>query len=152
MERVIVKTQRLENFRGELPAYQSPGASGMDVRAQLREPVSLAPGQRALVPTGLTMEIPLGYEIQVRPRSGLAAKQGIMVVNSPGTVDADYRGEIKIILANMGTETFVINDQERVAQLVLCPVVQAQLVVADQLSATERGAGGFGSTGVTGGA
>ncbi len=148
MERVIVKVQRLGNFRGELPQYQSPGASGMDVRAQLREPVSLAPGQRTLVPTGLTLEIPLGFEIQVRPRSGLAAKQGIMVVNSPGTVDADYRGEVKIILANMGNETFVINDQERVAQLVLCPVVQAQLVVADQLSTTDRGVGGFGSTGV----
>lgn len=151
MEQVIVKTQRLENFRGELPRYQSPGASGMDVRAQLSSPLTLNPGERALVPTGLSMEIPLGFEIQARPRSGLAAKHGIMLVNSPGTIDADYRGEIKIILANMGTEPFVVNDQERIAQLVLCPVVQAQLVVTDQLSSTQRGAGGFGSTGVAGG-
>lgn len=142
-----VKIKTLENFRGELPAYQSPGASGFDVRAQLTSPVILEPGQRMMIPTGLSFEIPTGYEIQARPRSGWAAKNGLTVLNTPGTIDADYRGEVKIIVINLGNESFTINDQERCAQLVLAPVWQAQFELANDLSETERGAGGFGSTG-----
>lgn len=138
----------LENFKGELPQYQTPLSSGFDVRAQLDQPLHLAPGQRALIPTGLSFAIPEGYEIQARPRSGLAIKNGISLVNTPGTIDADYRGEVKIILINHGQETFTIHDQDRIAQLVVTPVIQAQFAVVESLSATERGAGGFGSTGV----
>lgn len=147
MQQLKVKIKRLENFRGELPQYQSLGASGFDVRAQLAGPVLLNPGERALIPTGLSFEIPLGFEIQARPRSGWAAKSGLTVLNTPGTIDADYRGEVKIIVINLGQEAVTINDQERCAQLVLAPVYQAQFEIADELSSTERGAGGFGSTG-----
>lgn len=147
MQAVPVKLKKLENFKGELPQYQSPGASGFDVRAQLSETITLKPGERALVPTGLAFEIPLGYEIQARPRSGLAAKNGISVLNTPGTIDADYRGEVKIILVNLGQEPVAIADQERCAQLVIAPVYQAQFEVVSELSSTDRGAGGFGSTG-----
>lgn len=147
MQKLAVKIKKLENFRGELPAYQSLGASGFDVRAQLAGAVTLNPGERAMIPTGLSFEIPLGYEIQSRPRSGWAAKSGLTVLNTPGTIDADYRGEVKIIVINLGNEPVVINDQERCAQLVLAPVIQAQFEVVDELSTTERGAGGFGSTG-----
>ena len=142
-----VKIKTLENFRGELPAYQSPGASGFDIRAQLTAPVILEPGQRFMIPTGLSFEIPMGFEIQARPRSGWAAKNGLTVLNTPGTIDADYRGEVKIIVINLGNEAFTINDQDRCAQLVLAPVWQAQFELATDLSETERGAGGFGSTG-----
>ena len=142
-----VKIKTLENFRGELPAYQSPGASGFDIRAQLTAPVILEPGQRFMIPTGLSFEIPMGFEIQARPRSGWAAKNGLTVLNTPGTIDADYRGEVKIIVINLGNEPFTINDQDRCAQLVLAPVWQAQFELATDLSETERGAGGFGSTG-----
>lgn len=145
---MIVKVKKWPHFKGELPAYQSAGASGFDVRAQLDAPVVLKPMERAMIPTGLTFEIPLGYEIQARPRSGLAAKQGISVLNTPGTIDADYRGEVKMILVNLGQEPVTINDQDRCAQLVICPVIQAQFEVVDVLSDTVRGAGGFGSTGV----
>ena len=147
MQTVPVKIKKLENFKGELPAYQSTGASGFDVRAQLAAPLTLKPGERAMIPTGLAFEIPLGFEIQSRPRSGLAAKQGISVVNTPGTIDADYRGEVKIILINHGQEPVVINDQDRCAQLVIAPVYQAAFQLVDELSDTLRGAGGFGSTG-----
>lgn len=147
MQKIKVKIKPLENFRGELPQYQSQGASGFDVRAQLVAPVVLNPGERAMIPTGLSFEIPLGYEIQARPRSGWAAKSGLTVLNTPGTIDADYRGEVKIIVINLGNESVVINDQERCAQLVLAPVLQAQFELASELSETERGAGGFGSTG-----
>ncbi|MFP5520010.1 MAG: dUTP diphosphatase [Bdellovibrionia bacterium] len=147
MKSVPVKIKKLENFKGELPAYQSAGASGFDVRAQLTEPLRLEPGQRALVPTGLSFEIPLGFEIQARPRSGWAAKHGLTLMNTPGTIDADYRGEVKIIVANLGQEPFTIQDQDRCAQLVICPVYQAAFEVVDSLGDTERGAGGFGSTG-----
>lgn len=143
-----LKVKTLEGFKGELPAYQSKGASGFDVRALLARTVTLSPGERALIPTGLSFEIPEGFEIQARPRSGLAIKNGISLVNTPGTIDADYRGEVKIIVINHGNEPFVINDQDRIAQLVLCPVYQAEFLVADSLSDTQRGAGGFGSTGV----
>lgn len=144
-----VKIKKLENFKGDLPQYQSKGASGFDVRAQLDgKSLILKKGEKALVPTGLSVEIPMGFEIQVRPRSGLAAKQGITVLNTPGTVDADYRGEVKVILINLSNEDVEIKDQDRCAQFVVCPVVQAELVeVKDELSSTERGDGGFGSTG-----
>jgi dUTP pyrophosphatase len=145
---VTLKFKKLAHYKGDLPAYQTEGSSGMDVRACLEEEVSLAPGERALIPTGLSLEIPLGYEVQVRPRSGLAVKKGVSLVNTPGTIDADYRGEVKIILINLGQEKLVIQDQERIAQLVVCPVVQANIELSEDLTETERGAGGFGSTGV----
>lgn len=143
-----VKVKTWPHFKGELPAYQSPGASGFDVRAQLEgKSMTLKPFERAMVPTALTFEIPLGYEIQARPRSGWAAKQGLTVLNTPGTIDADYRGEIKVILINLGQENVVINDQDRCAQLVIAPVYQAHFELSAELGSTERGAGGFGSTG-----
>lgn len=143
-----VKLRKWPHFRGDLPAYQSPGASGFDVRAQLGgQPLTLKKGERALVPTGLSFEIPVGYEIQARPRSGWAAKHGLTLMNTPGTIDADYRGEVKIILVNLGQEDVVIQDQDRCAQLVICPIYQAQFELTEELSETERGAGGFGSTG-----
>lgn len=142
-----VKIKKWPHFKGELPAYQSHGASGFDVRAQLEKPITLKPMERAMVPTGLTFEIPVGYEIQCRPRSGLAAKQGLSVLNTPGTIDADYRGEVKVILINLGQEPITINDQERCAQFVICPIIQASFQVVEELSDTARGAGGFGSTG-----
>ncbi|MEZ0392264.1 MAG: dUTP diphosphatase [Pseudobdellovibrionaceae bacterium] len=147
MPKMKLKIKKLSHYKGELPAYQSPLASGFDVRAQIERPLLLEPGERALVPTGLSFEIPAGFEIQARPRSGLAAKHGISVVNTPGTIDADYRGEVKVILINHGQEPFEVKDQERVAQLVLAPVVQAQFEISEDLSETARGAGGFGSTG-----
>lgn len=147
MQKIAVKVKKLENFHGELPQYQSMGASGFDIRAQLAGPVVLNPGERALIPTGLSFEIPLGYEIQARPRSGFAVKNGVTVLNTPGTIDADYRGEVKIIIINLGNEAVTINDQERCAQLVIAPVLQAHFQLVDELGSTERGAGGFGSTG-----
>lgn len=143
-----VKLKKWPHYKGDLPAYQSDGASGFDVRAQLGgESLTVKTGQRVIVPTGLTFEIPHGFEIQARPRSGWAAKQGLTVLNTPGTIDADYRGEIKIILINLGQEDVVIQDQDRCAQLVLAPIYQAQFDVQDSLGETERGLGGFGSTG-----
>lgn len=147
MTKVKLKVKKLSHYKGELPTYQTVLASGFDVRAQLERPVLLEPGERALIATGLSFEIPAGFEIQARPRSGLAAKHGISIVNTPGTIDADYRGEVKIILINHGLEAFEIKDQERIAQLVLAPVVQADFELAEDLSETGRGAGGFGSTG-----
>jgi dUTP pyrophosphatase len=132
-----------------LPAYQSADAAGLDLLAAVPEgaPMVLAPGKHALVPTGLTIALPSGFEAQVRPRSGLAAKHGVTVLNSPGTVDADYRGEINVILINHGAAPFSIRRGERIAQMVIAPAVQAQLVPVASLSATDRGSGGFGSTG-----
>lgn len=130
-----------------LPSYQSPLSSGMDLRADVREQVVIAPGDRVMVPTGISLEIPAGFEAQVRPRSGLALKHGVTVLNSPGTVDADYRGEVCVILANLGREAFVINRGDRIAQIVIAQVTQARLVEVAALSDTERGSGGFGSTG-----
>jgi dUTP pyrophosphatase len=144
---VQLKVKKLENFKGELPQYQSAGASGMDVRAQINENIVVGPGARVLVPTGLSMAVPLGYEIQARPRSGYAIRDGMTLLNTPGTIDADYRGEIKIILINLGDKEVVIKDQDRIAQLVICPVIQAEIKLVDSLDDTERGAGGFGSTG-----
>ena len=131
-----------------LPAYQTAHAAGLDVRANLTEPVTLKPLQRALIPTGLFMEIPVGYEVQVRPRSGLAYKHGISIVNSPGTIDADYRGELKVLLVNLSDTEFVVQDGERVAQLVVARHETIAWELAETLSETERGAGGYGSTGV----
>ncbi len=142
-----IKIKKWPHFKGELPAYQSPGASGFDVRAQLTSSVTLKPGERGMIPTGLTFEIPVGFEIQARPRSGWAAKQGLTVLNTPGTIDADYRGEVKIILINLGSEDVVIQDQDRCAQLVVAPVILANFQLVSELSETDRGAGGFGSTG-----
>jgi dUTP pyrophosphatase len=147
-QKIPLKIKRLENFEGTLPAYQTELASGFDVRAQVPASIFLQPGERAMVPTGLSFEIPAGYEIQARPRSGLAAKQGISLVNTPGTIDADYRGEVKIILINLGQEVVEIKNQDRIAQLVLCPVIQAEFEVVDSLGESARGHGGFGSTGV----
>lgn len=130
-----------------LPSYQTADSAGMDLRAALDAPLDLAPGQRALVPTGLALAIPRGFEGQVRPRSGLAAKHGLTVLNSPGTIDADYRGEVKVILVNLGQETVQLVRGERVAQLVLAPVRQLPVVEVSALDDTARGAGGFGSTG-----
>ncbi len=130
------------------PAYESDQASGMDVRAAVTEPVTLAPGAIELLPTGLAVALPPGYELQVRPRSGLAVKHGVTVINAPGTIDADYRGEIRVGLVNHGTEPFTIRRGDRIAQLVLAPVCRAVLRVQERLDETERGAGGFGHTGV----
>jgi len=148
MNKIKVKLVKLPHFKGTLPAYQSSLAAGFDVRAQIDEVMTVRPGEKVLVPTGLSFEIPAGFEIQARPRSGLAAKNGITLLNSPGTIDADYRGEVKIILINHGNADFVIRDQDRIAQLVVAPVWQAEFQVEDVLSETARGAGGFGSTGV----
>lgn len=148
--KVTVELQRLAHAEGlPLPVYQTAEAAGLDLMAAVpdSEPMTLAPGQYALVPTGLAIALPPGFEAQVRPRSGLAAKHGITVLNSPGTIDADYRGEIKVILINHGGAPFVIKRGERIAQLVIAPVVQAALIPVATLSATDRGAGGFGSTG-----
>ena len=130
-----------------LPKYMSEHASGMDLCAAVPEPVVLKPGQRALVPAGFHMALPPGYEAQVRPRSGLAIKHGITVVNAPGTIDADYRGEVKVILANIGDEPFTINRGDRIAQMVIQPVLQADLQQVAELPESERGHGGFGHTG-----
>ena len=132
----------------ELPAYATPLSAGVDLRAALEEPVELAPLGRALIPTGLFMQIPAGYEGQVRPRSGLAAKHGVTVLNTPGTIDADYRGEIKVILVNLSDKAFTVEPGERIAQMVFARCEQAQLVEVESLDETQRGAGGFGSTGL----
>ncbi|MBB3352069.1 dUTP diphosphatase [Rhizobium lentis] len=142
---------RLANGEGlDLPAYESKGAAGMDLRAAVAdgEPLTLLPGKRALVPTGFIFEIPEGFEGQVRPRSGLAFKHGITCLNSPGTVDSDYRGEVKVLLANLGEEAFVIERGMRIAQMVIASVTQARVTELSVASETARGAGGFGSTGV----
>lgn len=145
-EAVPVLVKRLDHGQGlDLPAYATAGAAGMDVVSA--EDVTLAPGARHAVATGLALAIPPGFEVQVRPRSGLALKHGITVPNTPGTIDSDYRGELKVILINLGSETFEIRRGDRVAQLVLAPVVQAGWVEVDELDDTARGAGGFGSTG-----
>ncbi len=151
---INVKIKKLSHYDESfaLPSYETAGAAGADVRACLGplDSCLIRPGERMLIPTGLVMEIPPGYEIQVRPRSGLSFKTGLMVVNSPGTIDSDYRGEVKIILGNLGTKDEVINHGDRVAQLVLAPVIQANFIevsLNESLGVTDRGAGGFGSTG-----
>ena len=131
-----------------VPQYMSDHAAGMDLCAALDEPVILQPGERAIVPTGIAMAIPIGYEGQVRPRSGLAIRQGITMLNSPGTIDADYRGEIGVIAINHGDAEVTFNHGERIAQLIIAPVVQAELNIVDELCETDRGEGGFGHTGL----
>ncbi len=137
----------INKSNNDLPAYETPSSAGLDIRAFIEEPIVLKPGERSLIKTGLFLEIPHGYEAQVRPRSGLAYKNGITVLNSPGTIDADYRGEVGVILINHGTENFEINSGERIAQLVFAKVEQASWKITESLSETERGEGGFGSTG-----
>lgn len=131
-----------------LPSYESEYAAGMDLRAALAEPMTLAPGKRALIPTGLKMALPKGYEAQVRPRSGLAYRNGITMLNTPGTIDADYRGELKVLAINLGDEPFEITHGDRIAQMVIAPVIQPDVDEVEKLPETERGEGGFGSTGV----
>lgn len=142
-----MKVRIVNRSRHALPAYQTPLSAGMDVRADLDESVTLAPLGRAMIPTGLYVELPAGYEMQVRPRSGLAAKHGITVLNSPGTIDADYRGEIRVILVNLSNEPFTVASSERIAQLVVARHEQVEWEPVEELGATERGTGGFGSTG-----
>ncbi|MDE5635894.1 MAG: dUTP diphosphatase [Muribaculaceae bacterium] len=143
-----MSVQVINRSHHQLPAYATDGASGLDVRANLDESVTLAPLERVLIPTGLFVSIPAGYECQVRPRSGLAAKYGVTVANAPGTIDSDYRGEIKVILVNLSQSPFVINDGERVAQLVFAPYQRIEWAPVANLDETDRGEGGFGHTGV----
>ncbi len=143
-----MKINIINKSQHALPSYETIASAGMDLRANLTEPIVIEPMDRALIPTGLFMELPIGYEAQVRPRSGLALKKGITCLNSPGTVDADYRGEVGVILANLSKETFVVENGERIAQMVIAKHERAEWVETEELSTTERGAGGFGSTGV----
>ena len=150
MTEITVAVRPLPHFEGlELPAYETLGAAGMDVRAAVAQdkPLVLNPGEKTMVPTGLSVAIPQGYEIQMRPRSGLAAKHGITCLNSPGTIDSDYRGELKVILINHGQEAFTIARGERIGQMLLAPVTRLVWNQVEELDDTDRGAGGFGSTG-----
>jgi dUTP pyrophosphatase len=143
-----LRVRRVGPVEAPLPSYQTKGSAGMDLAAALEAPITLAPGERRLVPTGLCLAIPAGHEAQVRPRSGLAVKHGIGMVNSIGTIDSDFRGEVGVILINLGQEPFVIEPLMRIAQLVVAPVVQVEVELVSELDATDRGGGGFGSTGV----
>ena len=143
-----MKVRIINKSKNPLPSYQTSASAGMDIRAQLEEPIRLAPLERAVVGTGLYLELPEGYEAQIRPRSGLAAKQGITVLNSPGTIDADYRGEIGVILANVSNDLVTIQHGDRIAQMVISRHQQAEWIEVETLSQTDRGSGGFGSTGV----
>ena len=142
-----VKIRVVRRSSNPLPAYETADSAGMDLRAELAEAVLLGPGERALVPTGLYLELPTGYEAQVRPRSGLALKSGVTVLNSPGTIDADYRGEVGVVLINLSADSHRIEHGDRIAQLVVAPVTRAAWVEVDELGASQRGSGGFGSTG-----
>ena len=144
MTKILIKKLSKEV---SLPKYETVGSSGMDLAAYINSDIKIDPGKTAIIPTGLTLSIPQGFEVQIRPRSGLAAKKKISVLNTPGTIDADYRGEIKVILINLGHETFIVEKGLRIAQMVVCAVVQAKLQEVDDLNETERGTGGFGSTG-----
>ena len=143
-----MKVKIINRSHHALPQYATPQSAGVDLRANLSEPITLQPLQRSLVPTGLFIALPPGFEAQVRPRSGLALKKGITVLNSPGTIDADYRGEICVILVNLSQEAFVVNDGERIAQMVIARHEQSEWEAVDQLDETERGEGGFGHSGV----
>ena len=146
---VTLAIQTLPHFGDlTLPAYESHGAAGMDITAATECDVVIAPGERQAVPTGLAMAVPMGHEVQIRPRSGLALRHGVTVANAPGTIDSDYRGEVKVILINLGESPFTISRGMRIAQMVVAPVLQATLVRVDSLDATDRGDGGFGSTGI----
>jgi dUTP pyrophosphatase len=149
LEKVAVKIRRIEKYNDySLPEYESEGSSGMDIRACVAEPVRVKPGEIRLIPTGLSVSVPPGYELQIRPRSGLALHRGIGMVNSPGTIDSDYRGEIGIVLINWGSETFTVKRGDRIAQMVLSKVYRAELVEVEKLDFTSRGKDGFGHTGV----
>ncbi len=149
MNPVAVAVQVLPHGRDlPLPAYATPGSAGVDLVAALEAPLVLSPGARAAVPTGIALALPEGYEAQIRPRSGLALKHGLTVLNSPGTIDSDYRGEMLVLLVNLGTEPFRLEPLDRIAQLVIAPVAHATVELAETLDATARGAGGYGSTGV----
>jgi dUTP pyrophosphatase len=143
-----VKIKIVNTSGNELPHYATQGAAGMDIRASISETIILAPLQRMLIPTGIFMEIPEGYEVQIRPRSGLAFKNGITCLNTPGTIDSDYRGELKVLLINLSSEPQSINNSDRIAQLIVAKVEKAMLILVDTLTETERAAGGFGHTGV----
>ncbi len=146
---VRIRVKRLPHGEGiELPSYATEHAAGLDLRAAITEPVTLKPLERVLIPTGFVFEIPEGYEGQIRPRSGLALRKGITLLNSPGTVDADYRGEVKVLLINLGQEPVTVERGERIAQMIIAPVSRAELVEVEEVSTTLRGDGGFGSTGV----
>lgn len=147
MEHIHVKCRRLDP-RADLPQYQTCGASGMDLHAAVPEPALLQPGEFRLIPCGIAVSIPVGYEAQIRPRSGLAAKYGITILNSPGTIDSDYRGEICVILINLGKEAFTINPHDRIAQMIFSPVVSGEFIVTQELDESDRSSGGFGHTGV----
>ena len=148
MEQPLLKIQVLPGHEDlDLPAYATEGSAGMDLRAALDAPIVLNPGERGIVPTGLKMEIPLGYEGCVRPRSGLASKHGLTLTNSPGTIDSDYRGEVKVLVINLGQEPVTLRRGERIAQLLIMPVARARVVMVEQVEDTARGAGGFGHTG-----
>ena len=142
-----MKIRIINRSHHPLPAYETAASAGMDLRAFLPTEIVLRPLERAMIPTGLFLEIPLGYEAQVRPRSGLAAKKGVTVLNTPGTIDSDYRGEVKVILINLSNEEFVVRDGERIAQMIIAAHSQAEWMQVEELGETERGAGGFGSTG-----
>jgi dUTP pyrophosphatase len=144
----MIKINVVNRGHHPLPAYATPQSAGMDLRANLDEAVVLRPLERRLIPTGLYIALPEGYEAQVRPRSGLALKHGLTVLNAPGTIDADYRGEVGVVLVNLSQDDFTVNDGERIAQLVIARCEQAELAVVEQLDETERGAGGYGHTGV----
>lgn len=146
MQQVFIKIKNIS--KNNLPEYATAGSSGMDIRANLEQPVTLQPLQRNMVPTGLFIELPEGYEAQIRPRSGLANKQGITCLNSPGTVDSDYRGEIKVILINLSEEEQTINNGDRIAQMVIAKTERVKLELVEQLNETQRGTGGFGHTGI----
>ncbi len=146
MTKINIKV--VANEGAKLPLYKTSGAAGADICALLKEPLVIESGKSAMVPTGLFFEIPEGYEVQIRPRSGLAAKNGVTVLNTPGTIDSDYRGEINVILINLGDKPFTVNNGDRIAQMLLAPVIQADFSIVTSLEETERGAGGFGSTGV----
>ena len=139
---------RINSLSGIYPSYETEGSAGMDIRAYLDQPVIIKPGERKMIPTGLFMEFEPGYEVQIRARSGLAAKHGIGLVNGVGTIDSDYRGEILVALINLGQDAFAVENGDRIAQMVISPIVQAEIDPADELSDTVRGTGGFGSTGV----
>lgn len=143
-----MKIKIINNSKHELPKYATVGSAGMDLRANITEPVTLAPGERALIPTGLHIALPVGYEAQIRPRSGLAIKNGVTCNNAPGTVDSDYRGDIGVELINHGHEPFTVNDGERIAQMVITQYERAEWDEVDELDETERGEGGFGHSGV----
>ncbi len=143
----VVTIKVIASKKELIPLYNSAGAAGADIRANIQEKVTIAPGKSAVIPTGLFFEIPPGFEVQIRSRSGLAAKNQVMVLNSPGTIDSDYRGEVAVILMNFGNAPFIVLPDMRIAQMVVAQVIQAQFVTVDELEKTERGAGGFGHTG-----